>query len=785
MRKTLLPLICLLLANMAALHGQNLPREMHISNDGRHLVTGRNASEGLYDESTIQVIELWFEQANYWQQLTNNYQSSTDLPAIMIVNGDTLPAKVGVRFKGQTSYNMIQNSQKKSFNITINYEDEGQQLDGYETLNLNNCFEDPSFMREVMYLHQSRKHIPSLKGSYVHLYINGENWGPYPSIQGLNGEYLKEWFLSNDGTRWRALRTDAGPGGPGGGGGGGIFGTGVSSLNYLGADTSLYIPKYTLKKANKEHPWEDLVNTCDALNNTPLASLEDTIQHYLDLDRTLWYLAHEIIFSDDDSYVHKGGMDYYIYWEPETGRITPLEYDGNSCMKTSAANWSPFYHETDNRYPLMNRLFAVPSIRQRYLAHVRTIIQESLDTASFNHQIDNYFEMINDLVQADNKKLYAYSNFLTEKEALKSFALQRRNFLLANAEVNTTGPAISDVTFTAGGNAFAAPNAGQEVSVTAHVNAGVGINAVNLYYGTGFVGQFSHATMFDDGNHGDGQAGDGMYGAVIPGFSNGVYVRFYVEAIANNTPHTASYMPVGAEHDVFVYQVNVSAVVDSDVVINELMASNTNTAADANGQYDDWIELYNKSAGAINLSGWYLTDNEQNLTKWEFPEGTMIPGHGYLIVWADEDGSQEGLHANFKLSASGEILMLLDPNTSVAQNITFGQQETDKGYARVPNGTGNFVIQAPTFNTNNNLSTGTTQVVLADKTFVIYPNPTGSSATVRLTENQSAQLQVFTSLGQKIMETRIDSRLQIDVSQWEPGIYWVKVGAAAQKLLVR
>lgn len=756
---------------------------MHISNDGRHLVTGGNASEGFYDESTIQVIELWFEQTNYWQQLTNNYQSSTDLPATMIVNGDTLPAKVGVRFKGQTSFNMIQNSQKKSFNITINYEDEGQQLDGYETLNLNNCFEDPSFMREVMYLHQSRRHIPSLKGSYIHLYINGENWGPYPSIQGLNGEYLKEWFLSNDGTRWRALRTDAGPGGPGGGGGG-IFGTGVSSLNYLGADTSLYIPKYTLKKANKEHPWEDLVNTCDALNNTPLVSLEDTIQRYLDLDRTLWYLAHEIVFSDDDSYVHKGGMDYYIYWEPETGRITPLEYDGNSCMKTNAANWSPFYHETDNRYPLMNRLFAVPSIRQRYLAHVRTIIQESLDTASFNHQIDTYFDLIKDLVQADNKKLYAYSNFLSEKEVLKSFALQRRNSLLANSEVNVTGPAISNVVFATGGNAFTAPNAGQEVSVTAQVSATQGISAVNLYYGTGFVGQFSRITMSDDGNHGDGLAGDGIYGAVIPGFSNGVYVRFYIEAIASNTPHTASYMPVGAEHDVFVYQVNVSAVVDSDVVINEFMASNTNTAADPNGQYEDWIELYNKSANAVDLSGWYLTDNEQNLTKWEFPEGAVIPGHGYLIVWADEDGSQEGLHANFKLSASGETLMLLDPNTSVAQNIVFAQQETDKGYARVPNGTGDFVIQTPTFNGNNDLSTGTTEAFLGDKTFVIFPNPTGSTATVRLLDHQSAQLQVFTGLGQKILESRIEGRLQIDVSQWEPGIYWVKVGAAAQKLLV-
>ncbi len=340
---------------------QSLPDEMRFSADGRRLVSGGNETTGFYDESQLHTIELIFDEANYWTLLTNNYQSGTDLGAVMVLNGDTLEHEVGVRFKGQTSYSMNQNSQKKSFNITLDFADPDQDIDGYETLNLNNCFQDPSFIREMIYLHQSRNHNQSLKANYVNLYINGQYWGPYPSVQALDNKFIREWFLSSDGTRWRALKTIGGGGGPGGGGGtGGPFGTGYSSLNWLNTtDTAEYKKYYTLKKANKTNPWDDLVKVCDKLNNTPSASLEDTIKNYMDLDRTLWFLATEIAFADDDGYVNKGGMDYFLYWEPETKLMVPLEYDGNSIMESMTATWSPFYHANDTDYALIRVCFEI------------------------------------------------------------------------------------------------------------------------------------------------------------------------------------------------------------------------------------------------------------------------------------------------------------------------------------------------------------------------------------------------------------------------------------------
>ena len=138
----------------------------------------------------------------------------------------------------------------------------------------------------------------------------------------------------------------------------------------------------------------------------------------------------------------------------------------------------------------------------------------------------------------------------------------------------------------------------------------------------------------------------------------------------------------------------------SPVVINELMADNDKIIADPQGDYDDWLELHNLTDNAVLLTGMYLSDKEDEPTKWQFPENTEIPANGYLIVWLDENGEDapDGLHANFKLSKNGETAMLVDTDArgnTVLDSVTFGEQETDVAFGRLPNGTGDFqVVQA-------------------------------------------------------------------------------------------
>ncbi len=213
------------------------------------------------------------------------------------------------------------------------------------------------------------------------------------------------------------------------------------------------------------------------------------------------------------------------------------------------------------------------------------------------------------------------------------------------------------------------------------------------------------------------------------------------------------------------------------LVINEFMASNNVTVADQDGEFDDWIELYNGSASTIDLSGYFLTDNDENLDKFEFPDGTSIRPDDYLIIWADEDGEQEGLHANFKLSRSGEAISLLNPDTLVIDRIEYAEQETDVSFARKPNGTGLFELSTPTFNQNNDISTSVTENDFVSDRLVTFPNPTSHSLTVQFKTNGHLieKLRITDVMGREVMllNQLNDRQHKLDVSSLTPGLYTV------------
>jgi len=125
------------------------------------------------------------------------------------------------------------------------------------------------------------------------------------------------------------------------------------------------------------------------------------------------------------------------------------------------------------------------------------------------------------------------------------------------------------------------------------------------------------------------------------------------------------------------------------LVINEFMASNDDTIRDPQGHYDDWIEIYNSGTDSIDIGGMFLTDNLSVPTKWRIPENnptmTTIPAGGYLLIWADDDSADYGLHANFKLNADGEEIGLFDKDgVTHIDSIDFPEQTTDISYGRDP-----------------------------------------------------------------------------------------------------
>lgn len=159
------------------------------------------------------------------------------------------------------------------------------------------------------------------------------------------------------------------------------------------------------------------------------------------------------------------------------------------------------------------------------------------------------------------------------------------------------------------------------------------------------------------------------------------------------------------------------------LVINELMAQNVGAIQDSHGDYDDWIELHNYGDTAINVAGYFLTDDPANSAKWQIPTDdsavTTIPAGGYLLVWADNEVEQGWLHANFKLSAGGEFVALYDSEQSLLDSVTFPAQEPDVSYGRLPDGDGQWqTLSSPTPGESNDAAAG--RIVISEMMYHPY-----------------------------------------------------------------
>ncbi|MCB0643081.1 MAG: T9SS type A sorting domain-containing protein, partial [Phaeodactylibacter sp.] len=153
----------------------------------------------------------------------------------------------------------------------------------------------------------------------------------------------------------------------------------------------------------------------------------------------------------------------------------------------------------------------------------------------------------------------------------------------------------------------------------------------------------------------------------------------------------------------------------------------------------------------------------------------------YLIIWADEDQEQSSsgeLHTNFKLSTGGEVLILSSPIGELIEDITFGEQQVDVSFARIPNGTGDFQFRTETFNANNDGSSSSVLETWNQDALRIYPNPTSGSVQIKLESElkDGAELLLLNAPGQVVYSTtREDLSTPIDLSNIPNGVYLLLV----------
>jgi hypothetical protein len=353
-------------------------------------------SEPLYDPMTLRTLFLEFENADWEKDLMAFHNTDVEVPAKLTVDGKVYP-DVGVHFRGMSSFMMVPEGRKHSINLSMDFRHSEQRLGGYKTLNLLNANDDPSLLHTVLYLQIMREYTAAPKANFLRVVINGENWGIYSSQEQFNGDFIKEWFETTKGARWKAT------GNPGGGGGG---------LIYSGDDPARYKRSYELKTKDDPKVWTDLINLCKVLNQTPPAQLEKALEPILDVDGALKWLAVEKALINNDGYWIRAS-DFSIYQDLK-GKFHLIPHDANETLTAAeggrgggggGVKLDPLSGINDSSKPLISKLLAVPALRERYLRTMRDVTEKWLSWDKLGPIAQRYHDMIAADVKIDNRKL--------------------------------------------------------------------------------------------------------------------------------------------------------------------------------------------------------------------------------------------------------------------------------------------------------------------------------------------------------------------------------------------
>jgi hypothetical protein len=454
----------------------------------------------LYDPSVLRTLFLTFENADWEAELADFRDTDVEVPADLLVDGKRY-AGAGVHFRGASSYFMVSAGYKRSLNVSVDFTDKKQRLGGYKTLNLLNSNGDPTFLRGVLYSHIARQYLPAPKVNLVRVVINGENWGVYANQEQFDKNFLTANFPAKDaaeGVRWKV------PGNPRGGGGLRYMGEDVSAY------TRLYEIK-TENKKQAEEGWKALIDLCRTLEKTPPEQLERALEPLLDVEGALKFLALENMLINEDGYWTRAS-DFNIYRDPK-GKFYILPHDMNEAFKPmggpggpggprgrggfggpppggpppdggfggppppnggfggpppggggfgqppggggfgrgggSGVELDPLVAANDVTKPLLSKLLAVPSLRRRYLTHMKNMTETWLDWNKLQPIVTRYQTLIAPEVAIDTRKLESLEAFQQglgtatnsggasggeggRSLSLRAFIEQRRKYLLSH-----------------------------------------------------------------------------------------------------------------------------------------------------------------------------------------------------------------------------------------------------------------------------------------------------------------------------------------------------------------
>ena len=328
-----------------------------------------------------------------WQDILDNPLDEEYHETAITFNGVTLDS-VAIRTKGGSSLRNVANSSsdRYSFKVDINEYVSGQKFFGLKKFTLQNSFNDPSYMREVIaYELMDEMGVPTPEHAYVNFYVNGELFGLYLMVEAVDGEFIEKHFTNSNGDLYK-------PDGTG------------SDLLWLGDD----IQSYTDINLQTN---EDTTDNGAFINF--VESLDKGETSAIGVDTLLRYMSVSTSLSNLDSYHGPLAHNYYIYDDDGVFSILPWDFNesfGTFNMDCNGVDVRELYIDEPvsgalSERPLIANVFAEQSNLDTYHSYLTQLINGSLSSDTFNARVNEIADLIREHVQNDPTSFYGSTYF--------------------------------------------------------------------------------------------------------------------------------------------------------------------------------------------------------------------------------------------------------------------------------------------------------------------------------------------------------------------------------------
>ena len=730
----------------------------------------------VYDDSQMAIIEITVDPENLIWIYENVDSDSFHLATIHFQNGyiDEIIDSVGFRLRGNTS----RNAQKKSFKLDFNHFISGRDFYDVEKINLNGEHNDPSIVRsKLCWDFYQEIGVPSTRASHTKVFINGEYYGLYISVEHIDDTFLNRNYEDDSGNLWKCIWP--------------------ADLTYRGDNPEDYYPyyddtrPYELKTNKEEYDYSKLARLIRIINQVP-----DSLELVLSIKETLQYFAVNILTGSWDDYRFLRN-NFYLYHNPSDDLIhwIPYDYDNSFSVDWFDIDWSsinPYDYaviDGDGR-PLTDYLFSHVRYKNLFTHFLEFYINTSFNNSEWDNQLDSWHNASMAAAQADEWRTLDYGFNMSDfnssygynyqnqhiKQGIKRFISDRVSSLNNQLYYSGEDPFIYEVI-----PSHQSMLLNDTFSISVSAFGPVGIDNIIFHYRINSndweTFQLSYSPIE---NSKKVEEQDRWFGTVV--METEGEIDWYLTAIKNDEVER---YPIEGYKSLTI--VNPNDI--NDVQINELLAINDLTLGDDYGEFDDWIELINHGETPVELDGYYLTDNQNQLTKWPFPfTNITIEPDSFLIIWCDNDDEQGDLHTNFKLSSGGEFLAIVSPDGStILDSITFPEQDADISYGRVAGELSLWDYMTPTPGAENGILSLVSDMTPTEFSIhSVFPNPFNSSITIEMSvgnPNQSVEIAFISLLGQTIstsiheFSTIGSHQINFDLTPFNmsSGVYFIKI----------